>query len=67
MPSLAASSVWRQNVFSLDLAEEAQQQLFGGTVLLLVARIQVDEGPLKVRRHLGQRPQFQQVKEVEIL
>lgn len=62
-----ASSERGRSLVSLDLVEEAQQQLLGGTVLLLVARVQVDEGPLKVGRYLGERPQLQQVQEVEIL
>lgn len=56
-----------QNLVSLDLVEEAQQQLLGGAVLLLVTCVQVDEGTLKVGRHLGQRPQLQQIQEVEVL
>lgn len=56
-----------RSLVSLDLVEEAQQQVLGGAVLLLVASVKVDEGPLKVGRHLGQRPQLQQVQEVEIL
>lgn len=65
--SLAAQSGRGRSLVSLDLVEEAQQQVLGGAVLLLVARVQVDEGPLEVGRHLGERPQLQQVQEVEVL
>lgn len=51
----------------LDLVEEPQQQLLGGAVLLTVSRVQVDEGSFEVGSHLVERPQLDQVQEVEVL
>lgn len=57
----------RSSAVLLDLVEELQQQLLGGAVLLTVSRVQVDEGSLEVGSHLVERPQLDQVQEVEVL
>lgn len=51
----------------LDLAQQLQQQLFGGPVLPTVPRVKVDHRPLKVGHHFGERPQLNQEQEVEVL
>lgn len=53
--------------FSPDLVEDLQQQLLGGSVLLSVSGVQVDERSFEVRRHLVERPQLDKVQEVEVL
>lgn len=57
---------WFQDV-SPDLVEDLQQQVLGGPVLLGAAGVQVDHGAFEVRRHLVERPQLDQVQEVEVL
>lgn len=51
----------------LGLVEKLQQQFLGVGVLLRAARVQVDEGALEVRRHLGEGAQLDEVEEVEVL
>ena len=53
--------------FLLDLAQQLQQQLLGGSVLSTVPRVKVDDGSLKVGYHLVERPQLDQEQEVEVL
>lgn len=59
-------SVWI-GVLLPELVEDLQQQLLGGAVFLRVARVQVDEGSLEVRRHFVERAQLDEVQEVEVL
>lgn len=51
----------------LNLIEDLQQQLLGGSVLLSVSSVQVDEGSFEVRRHFVERAQLDQIQEVEVL
>lgn len=53
--------------FLLDLAQQLQQQLFGGSVLPTVSRVKVDHRSLKIRHHFVERPQLDQEQEVEVL
>ncbi len=57
----------RNKPFLLDLIEDLQQQVLGGSVLLRVSSVQVDECSLEVRSHLVERPQLDQIQEVEVL
>lgn len=67
-PSTTTASKYHHGIsVPPDLAEDLQQQLLGGCVLLQVPRVQVDEGSLEVRRHLVERAQLDQVQEVEVL
>lgn len=66
--SVSAAAGSCRNLSSLlDLAQQLQQQLLGGSVLPTVPRVQVDDGSLKVGHHLVERPQLDQEQEVEVL
>lgn len=53
--------------FLLDLTEQLQQQLFGGSILSIVSCVKVDDRSLKVRHHFVERPQLDQEQEVQVL
>lgn len=53
--------------FLLDLIEDLQQQVLGGSVLLSVSSVQVDKRSFEVWSHLVERPQLDQVEEVQVL